>query len=365
MATVSTAELQSRYLRREPLAEGGFRYLRPDGRPYRNRAGLARIAALAVPPAYTEVYVSPDPEAALQAFGRDASGRLQYRYHPDFVLENAMRKWRRLARFAGALPRLRERIGADLRRAGLPRQKVLALLVRLLDRIYLRVGNASYARRYRSYGLTTLRKRHVRVEGSRVVFHYRGKHGVEQQQTLRDRGIANALARLLELPGQALFQYLDDEGGRHPVRAEDLNAYLREAMGPFTAKDFRTWGGTLKAAEYLAAAGPVENERLAGRMLAKCVRAVAAELGNTAAVTRSSYICPVIFDLYLAGSVLDDYGAASDEESGLSAGEAALRRMLSRALSVRQRRRPQAEAEPAPPRVARAPMPVAAVGLYL
>lgn len=360
MATVRTALLQDRYLRREALAEGGFRYLRPDGRVYRNRDGLARIAALAVPPAYTEVYVSPDAEAALQAFGRDAAGRLQYRYHPDFVREQAMRKWRRLARFAADLPRLRERIGADLRRAGLPRQKVLALLVRLLDRVYLRVGYASYARRYRSYGLTTLRKRHVRVEGNRVVFHYRGKHGVEQEQKVRDRAIAQAVVRLLELPGSTLFQCQegDGDGSVRAVRAEELNAYLREAMGPYTAKDFRTWGGTLKAAEFLAAEGPAPSDSAAGRVMARCVRAVAAELGNTAAVTRSSYICPVIFDLYLEGRVLDDYARTPDEETGLSRSEAALRRMLARALGVRRRPQPPPSAPepPVPPRSANALM---------
>jgi DNA topoisomerase I len=336
MGTVRTAELQSFYLRRESLPEGGFRYLHPDGRAYRNRAGLARIASLAVPPAYTEVYVSPDPEATLQAFGRDAAGRLQYRYHPDFVRERAMGKWRRLARFAGALPQLRRRVTADLRRSGLPREKVLALLARLLDRVHLRVGYAAYARRYRSYGLTTLRKRHVQVEGNRVTFRYRGKHGVEQEQMVRDRTIAIAILRLFELPGTALFQYLDDEGGRHVVRAEELNVYIRESMGRFTAKDFRSWGGTLKAAVFLAAEGPPDNERSAGRILAACVRHVAAELGNTAAVTRTSYICPVIFDLYLAGTVVDDFGSTRDAESGLSRSEAALRRMLARALSPKR-----------------------------
>lgn len=340
-----TDVLQASYLRRIPLDEGGFRYVWPDGTAYRDPEGLARIVSLAVPPAYTDVFVSPDPDDELQAFGRDARGRLQYRYHSDFVQNNAMRKWRRLARFAAALPRLREVTTSDLRLSGMPRRKVLALLTRLLHRVHFRVGSTSYVRQYRSYGLTTLRKRHVRLEGNRIVFSYRGKHGVHQYRELRDRGLATSLARLLALPGSALFQYEDGHGTLRPVQAAELNAYLREAIGSFTAKDFRTWGGTLRAAEFLAAAGPADSDRAAGRVLVDCVKAVAAELGNTAAVTRSSYICPVIFDRYLGGEVLDDYvpAAADDSACGLSLNEIALRRML----ESRRRARGAARAKPA------------------
>ncbi len=324
-----TEELQAYYLRRIPLDGGGFRYVWPDGKPYDEHIGLARIASLAVPPAWTDVFVSPDADEELQAFGRDARGRLQYRYHPDFVQSNAMRKWRRLAKFAESLPRLRDTTAADLRLAGLPRRKVLALLTRLLDRVHFRVGSTSYVRQYRSYGLTTLCKRHVKLEGTQVVFSYRGKHGIAQQKALRDRAVVANVERLLALRGAALFQYEDDEGVTHPVRAIDLNAYIREAIGPFTAKDFRTWGGTLKAAEYLAEVGPVDGERAAARVLVQCVKAVAAELGNTAAVTRGSYICPVIFDRYLEGRVLDDFAPRDDDDGdGLSPSEQALCRML-------------------------------------
>lgn len=174
-AVIRTATLQNRYLRR--LRRGdGFVYVTTAGRPYRDREGLARIAALAIPPAYTDVYVSPDPEAELQAFGRDARGRLQYRYHPDFVHRNALRKWRRLSRFADALPQMLATAGADLRRSGLPQRKVLALMTRLLHAVYFRVGDESYTRAHRSYGLTTLCKRHVAIEGTQAVFRYRGKH---------------------------------------------------------------------------------------------------------------------------------------------------------------------------------------------
>lgn len=363
MRTLGTDRLQDRYLRRIARGEGGFRYEWPDGRPYTSRRGLARIAVLAVPPAYAEVWVSPNPEDELQAFGRDARGRLQYRYHPDFVHDNAMRKWRRLARFAAALPRLRATAGADLRRPGLPRRKVLALLTRLLYSVHFRVGSVLYAQRHRSYGLTTLRKRHVRIEGTRVLFCYRGKHGVVQQQTVRDRTVTQAITRLLALPGAALFQYEDDDGGCHPVRAVDLNAYIREVMGPFTSKDFRTWGGTLKAAEYLATAGVPENERAGSKVLVRCVRAVAAGLGNTAAVTRNSYICPVIFDRYLAGSVLDDY-APGEQDEGLTRSEAALRRMLLRELG-RRPHAPRVEATPGSPRLRRQRASIPAAGPQL
>lgn len=338
-----TELLQESYLRRLPLDDGGFRYEWPDGRPYDDPEGLARIASLAVPPAYTEVFVSPDPDAELQAFGRDARHRLQYRYHPDFVQDNAMRKWRRLRRFAEALPALRETTAADLRLSGLPRRKVLALLTRLLDRVHFRVGSESYARKYRNYGLTTLCKRHVRLEGTRVVFSYRGKHGVEQYKELRDRSIAANIERLLALPGRALFQCEDDDGVR-VVHAHELNAYIRETIGRFTAKDFRTWGGTLKAAQYLAEVGPVEGERAAGRVLVQCVKAVAAELGNTAAVTRGSYICPVIFDRYLEGRVLDDF-APDDEGEESSGGLSRSEQALCRMLRSRGRRRAGAEGD--------------------
>lgn len=324
-AVIRTATLQNRYLRR--LRRGdGFVYVTTAGRPYVDREGLARIAALAIPPAYTDVYVSPDPDAELQAFGRDARGRLQYRYHPDFVHRNALRKWRRLSRFADALPQMLATAGADLRRSGLPQRKVLALMTRLLHTVYFRVGDESYTRAHRSYGLTTLCKRHVAIEGTQAVFRYRGKHGVHQEQVVRDRGAVAVLGRLLELPGKTLFQY--EEGGlRRPVRAAELNAYIHETIGPFSSKDFRTWGGTLKAAEFLTRQGPLEDAQSAPRVLLRCVRSVAASLGNTAPVTRASYICPVIFDLYLSGIVLEDY--ASDEpEDGLSRSEAALRRML-------------------------------------
>ncbi len=338
-----TELLQDEYLRREGHAVSQFKYFWPDGTPYRDEAGLARLAALAVPPAYQEVFVSPDPEAEVQAFGRDAAGRLQYRYHPDFVQAGAMKKWQRLIRFAGALPDLRTVTTSDLRlaggEAGLPRRKVLALMTRLLHVARFRVGSDVYARTHQTYGLATLRQKHVKVEGHTVEFHFRGKHSVWQHKQTVDKTLANNLQKLLDLPGPWLFQSVD-AGVRRRVNASDLNAYLHEVIGPFTAKDFRTWGGTLLAAEFLAEAGVTAEEHLARKRLVECVKSVAADLGNTPAVTRGSYICPVIFDRYLEGKVLDDYEPRSLKTpafEGLTRSEAALKRLLESGKTLKRK----------------------------
>ncbi|WP_034386705.1 DNA topoisomerase IB [Deinococcus sp. YIM 77859] len=342
--------LHEEYLRREGNKPGEFRYFWPDGTEYTDPEGLARIASLAVPPAYTDVYVSPDPDAELQAFGRDAAGRLQYRYHPDFVQAGALKKWQRLARFAGVLPTLRTVTAADLRLSGLPRRKVLAVMTRLLHVAHFRVGSDAYARAHKTYGLSTLRQRHVKVVGQDITFRFRGKHAILQEKTVRSRTLATNIERLLTLPGPWLFQSVD-EGERTRVRAADLNAYLREVIGPFTAKDFRTWGGTLLAAEFLAEAGAPESDRQARKTIVECVKFVATDLGNTPAVTRGSYICPVIFDRYQEGKVLDDYepraGREEPELEGLSRSEAALKRMLESEKALRTRRTRKKEKEAA------------------
>ncbi|MFC4426846.1 DNA topoisomerase IB [Deinococcus navajonensis] len=338
-----TELLAEEYLRREGHDPKAFTYFYPDGSPYTDEQGLARIARLAVPPAYEDVYVSPDPDAELQAFGRDAAGRLQYRYHPDFVQVGALKKWQRLTRFAGALPALRMATTSDLRLSGLPPRKVLALMTRLLHVARFRVGSDIYARQHKTYGLSTLRQRHVRVEGQTVTFRFRGKHGVSQHKATTDRTLASNVGKLLDLPGPWLFQTVDAEGTRRRLRAAELNAYLREVIGPFTAKDFRTWGGTLLAAEFLAESGVAASERQARKTLVECVRFVAEDLGNTPAVTRSSYVCPVIFDRYLEGKVLDDYepraGRGTEALEGLSRSEAALKRMLESDKALRRARR--------------------------
>ncbi|GGO27625.1 DNA topoisomerase IB [Deinococcus humi] len=333
--------LQEEYLRREGNDPKKFKYFWPDGTPYQDEDGISRIASLAVPPAYTDVFVSPDADAELQAFGRDAAGRLQYRYHPDFVQAGALKKWQRLTRFATALPTLREVTTGDLRLQGLPPRKVMALMTRLLHVAHFRVGSDAYARRHKTYGLSTLRQQHVTVEGSLVTFHFRGKHGIEQHKATRNATLANNIGKLLELPGPWLFQTVAEESRRR-VHAPELNNYLKEVIGPFTAKDFRTWGGTLLAAEYLAEAGVAETERAARKVLVECVKHVAEDLGNTPAVTRGSYICPVIFDRYLEGKVLDDYepraGRLPAELEGLSRSEAALKRLLESEKALKQGR---------------------------
>jgi DNA topoisomerase I len=338
-----TELLAEDYLRREGSDPKAFRYFWPDGGAYEDEAGLKRIASLAVPPAYEGVFVSPEPDAEVQAFGRDAAGRLQYRYHADFVQAGALKKWQRLTRFAGALPLLRAATTADLRAAGLPPRKVQALMTRLLHVARFRVGSDIYARQHKTYGLSTLRQRHVTVEGNTVTFSFRGKHGVSQHKATTDRTLASNISKLLELPGPWLFQTVDDAGGRHRIRSGELNGYLREVIGPFTAKDFRTWGGTLLAAEYLAEAGAPESDRAARKTLVECVKYVAADLGNTPAVTRSSYVCPVIFDRYLEGKVLDDYepraGRLPPELEGLTRSEAALKRLLESEKVLKGRRR--------------------------
>ncbi|GGS29444.1 DNA topoisomerase IB [Deinococcus knuensis] len=341
--TTRTELLAGEYLRREGSDPKKFRYFWPDGTPYREKAGIERIAKLAVPPAYEDVYVSPDPDAELQAFGRDAAGRLQYRYHPDFVQAGALKKWQRLTRFAGALGTLKTVTAGDLRAQGLPPRKVTALMTRLLHVARFRVGNDIYAQQHKTYGLSTLRQRHVKVEGNTVTFHFKGKHGITQHKATTDRTLATNITRLLDLPGPWLFQTVDAEGTRRRVRSGELNAYLKEVIGPFTAKDFRTWGGTLLAAEYLAEVGVADTEKQARQTLVDCVKYVAADLGNTPAVTRSSYICPVIFDRYLEGKILDDYEPrATKGESdleGLTRSEAALKRLLESEKTLRTRRR--------------------------
>lgn len=339
--TSRTELLAGEYLRREGSDPKKFRYFWPDGRAYRDRAGIERISKLAVPPAYEQVYVSPDADAELQAFGRDAAGRLQYRYHPDFVQAGALKKWQRLTRFAGALGTLKTVTGTDLRGSGLPPRKVAALMTRLLHVARFRVGSDIYEKQHKTHGLSTLRQRHVKVEGSTVTFHFKGKHGITQHKATTDRTLAGNIGKLLELPGPWLFQTVDADGNRRRVRSGELNAYLKEVIGPFTAKDFRTWGGTLLAAEFLAEAGVADTEKQARQTLVDCVKYVAADLGNTPAVTRSSYICPVIFDRYLEGKVLDDYEPRANRGEagldGLTRSEAALKRLLESEKTLRVR----------------------------
>jgi DNA topoisomerase-1 len=282
-----------------------FRYVDIHGRTVADAGQIRRIKALAIPPAWTDVWICPDPQGHLQATGRDARGRKQYRYHPRWREVRDEVKYARLIAFARALPRIRERTAADMRKSGLPREKVLAAVVQLLEKTLIRVGNDEYARENGSIGLTTMRDQHAKVNGSTVRFDFRGKSGIQHAVNLHDARLARIIKECRELPGYELFQYVDDEGKRQVIDSSDVNAYVRELAGDdFTAKDFRTWAGTVLAAGELASAGGFASTAEGKRKIVQAVEAVAKRLGNTKAVCRKSYIHPAIFDAYLEGATI-------------------------------------------------------------
>lgn len=288
------------------LGAKGFLYYRPDGRRITEAAEISRLNALAIPPAYTDVIISTNPFSHLQAIGRDARGRRQYRYHSDWHAERGKAKFERLVDFADRLPDLRERVEIDLRSRGLTMEKALATVVWMLDNLYIRVGNAAYAEANKSYGLTTLRSRHVKVEGGSLKFRFKGKSGKEWNLAHSDRRIANVVRKLQELPGQHLFQYICDEGGCRPITSHDVNSYIREITGEdFSSKQFRTWGATCMAVERLASLEAAATKRDLARQLNEAVDAVAAKLVNTRSVCRSSYIHPAVFEDFQAGMLRD------------------------------------------------------------
>ena len=283
-----------------------FRYHDARGRPIRDREELARIAALAVPPAYRDVWICADARGHLQATGFDARGRKQYRYHPRWRALRDRHKFVQMTAFARALPRLRQRLRRDLRREGLPREKVLATVVALLDRTHARIGNGSYAKENGSYGLSTLRDRHARFAAGRLRLRFTGKGGAEHVLDVDDRRLARIVRRCQQLPGQTLFQYVDDDGAQHAIDSGQVNAYLHEAMGAaFSAKDFRTWSATLHAAAELAATPLPQRggERAARRCINAAISEVAGQLRNTPAVCRKSYINPLVYALWRCGEL--------------------------------------------------------------
>jgi DNA topoisomerase-1 len=284
------------------IGKKGFLYYRPDGRRITEAPEIARLNALAIPPAYTEVVISTNPFSHLQAIGTDARGRRQYRYHPDWHAERGKAKFERLVDFADRLPDLRERVDVDLRSRGLNMDKALATVVWMLDNLYIRVGNAAYAEANKSYGLTTLRSRHVRVEGGNIKFRFKGKSGREWNLAHSDRRIANVVRKLQELPGQHLFQYVLDDGGRRQVSSHDVNAYIREVTGEdFSSRQFRTWGATCMAVDALSTLDAAATKRELARQLNEAIDSVAARLVNTRSVCRSSYIHPAVFEDFEAG----------------------------------------------------------------
>lgn len=283
----------------------GFRYLDAQGRVIRDTDVLERIRKLAIPPAYENVWICRNERGHLQATGIDARGRKQYRYHPRWRSVRDGAKFERMIEFGEALPRLRRRVRHDLARKGLPREKVLAVIVALLDSTLVRIGNPEYSRSNKSYGLTTLRDRHVSfVRDGRALLRFRGKGGLEREVVINDKRLAGIVRRCRQIPGQQLFQYLDDAGERHPVDSGQVNDYLREATGQdFTAKDFRTWGGTLRAIALMGCTPMPElvSERSLTQCINNAIKQVASELGNTPAVCRKSYINPVVFDAWRDG----------------------------------------------------------------
>jgi DNA topoisomerase-1 len=293
-----------------------FRYLRPDGTRVRDRATLGRIRALAVPPAWHEVWICVRDDGHVQATGRDARGRKQYRYHPRWREVRDETKYGRMIPFARALPRIRRRVARDLARRGLPREKVLATVVRLLEVTRMRVGNDEYARENESFGLTTLRERQVEVRGTRLRFQFRGKSGVEHAFELSDPTLAAIVRRMQDLPGEELFQYVDEDGETRRIQSDDVNDYIREsAQEDFTSKDFRTWAGTLLAARALSALAPCASQREGRRAITGAIEAVAKQLGNTAAVCRKCYIHPAVVESYLAGQLAEQMRARAEEKA--------------------------------------------------
>ncbi|MFS2215432.1 DNA topoisomerase IB [Telluria sp. Tellsp104] len=323
---------------REPVKDG-FRYLDTKGEPVEDETTLKRIKSLAIPPAWTDVWICPQANGHLQATGRDARGRKQYRYHPKWREVRDEVKYERMIKFGKALPQIRKEVDRALSLPGLPREKVLATIVYLLEATMMRIGNDEYARENKSYGLTTLRNRHVRIDGSEVEFRFRGKSGVYHDVKVHDRRLARIIQRTRDLPGQDLFQYLDEDGETHTVGSSDVNDYLRTITGEdYTAKDFRTWSGTVLAAMALQEFEAVDSDTQAKKNVVRAIESVAERLGNTPSVCRKCYVHPAVLDAYLDGTMLEGLRARAEESlvedlKDLQPEEAAVLAMLERRLA--------------------------------
>ena len=307
-----------------------FEYFDAKGKPIRDEQRLLRIKRLAIPPAWRDAWICPSPNGHIQATGRDDRRRKQYRYHERWREIRDENKYDRLISFGKALPKIRRRVKKDLALSGLPREKVLATIVQLLERSLIRVGNEEYARENKSFGLTTMQDRHVDVKGSKLRFRFRGKSGRQHEVDVTDRRVAKIVLKLQDLPGQDLFQYLDDEGDPHNITSQDVNEYLREITGEdFTAKDFRTWAGTVLAAIALSAAGEFETKKQAKANIKNAIEAVAKILGNTSAICRQCYIHPIVLETYLNGNSLDGLKQGTEKELA----QAAVLKLLQAGLS--------------------------------
>ena len=313
-----------------------FHYIGTDGTRITDPARVAWFDGLAIPPAWTDVWISPIKRGHIQATGRDARGRKQYRYHPRWREVRDEAKYGKLVEFARALPRIRRRTERDLRRRGLPREKVLALVVRLLEETLIRVGNEEYVRENKSFGLSTLRDRHVTVKGERLRFRFRGKAGKDHEIGLRDRRLARLVKQCQEIPGQELFQYYDADGNRVDVTSGDVNDYLREISGDdFTAKDFRTWAGTVAAAMALQEFLEVDDDAGRKKAVVDAIERVAERLGNTPTVCRACYVHPEVVERYLDGTMVD---ALARQATGVGRGAHALKAEEAAVLGLLQAR---------------------------
>ncbi|MDT7780733.1 MAG: hypothetical protein QOC99_3245 [Acidobacteriota bacterium] len=304
-----TRDKRAKWWRRVGSKSRGFHYETAAGRRVEDETALERIKSLVIPPAWREVRISPTPRGRLQAIGLDRAGRVQRIYHASFTARRALRKYEKIERFGAALPALRRKTNEDIAREGLCKERVLAVIVRLINDLYFRVGSEESVRRYRTYGVTTLRNRHLEIEsGGRLVFKFTGKHHIKHRRILVDEELAALVGDIKSLGGAKLFQYVGVDGKTYPVSPRDVNEYIKAAAGTeFSAKDFRTWGGTLLAASELAEIGCCEVERQAKRNLATAVKRVAEHLGNTPTVCRSCYIHPSVLEAYMRGRSIDEF----------------------------------------------------------
>lgn len=300
---------RARWWQRRGSKSRGFRYETVDGKRISDETALERIRSLAVPPAWREVRISPSPRNHLQAIGVDGAGRVQRVYNPSFVAARARRKYEKIERFGESLPALRRKTNEDIAQEGLGKERVLAVVVRLINDLYFRVGSETSVKRYRTYGVTTLRNRHLEIErGGRLVFKFTGKHHVKHRRILVDEELAALVGDIKSIGGSKLFNYIGDDGKAHPVTPRDVNDYIKSATAQeFSAKDFRTWGGTLLAATELAETGPCEDERELKKNVATAVKHVAEHLGNTPAVCRECYIHPAVVAAYSKGKTIEEF----------------------------------------------------------
>lgn len=330
-------------LTRKPY-RGGFAFYDSKGNRLKDEATIKRVHSLVIPPAWTDVWICPDAQGHLQATGRDARGRKQYRYHPDWRQHRDENKFEHMVAFARALPKIRRRVQRDLKQRGMRRQKVLAAVLRLLETTLIRVGNDEYARTNRSYGLTTIRNKHVQVRGASMIFEFRGKSGKDHSIQLKDRKLAQIVKRCQDMPGQELLAYEDETGQIRDVRSEDVNDYLREISGgDFSAKDYRTWAGTVLAAIALREFEEVTSQAQAKKNIVQAVEAVARMLGNTPAVCRKCYVHPAILDSYFEGQTIatlrrDVAGKIDRSLSRLKPEEASVLVLLQHRLKQSKRR---------------------------